>query len=301
MQVNHAGALGRPTASVSKDEVLQTSVVGLFDRTFLPCRHEAGKNMLFCSTFPLVWEEVARAGGNTSMMQYDPPLYVGLQRDQDYANDLERSSFVAGGGYVRDDVLARLNRDLYHHFKGAAHPRLLPVEGLPPDHLFAYAYLWKELSYDERPGVFARVATEAGGFVVDVPVTDSEDRLIIASVPRLDTLPDTVSLAVNATLQQSQAPAAWTLQQLGVPRIHFDLVWKFRTTAGHYHFRLDERGVTLLSEAAQVGYSVPSMLVVRDGAQMPRPLLVTMGRRNARRPYFVFWCENTELLMPDPG
>jgi hypothetical protein len=34
---------------------------------------------------------------------------------------------------------------------------------------------------------------------------------------------------------------------------------------------------------------------------LARPLLVAMGRRNARRPYFVLWCENTELLMPDPG
>jgi hypothetical protein len=301
VQFTHAGALGRPTSSVTKDEVLQTSVAGLFDRTFMPCRHEAGKNMLFCSTFPLVWEEVARVGGNTIMMQYDPPLYVGLQRDADYANDLDPASFIVGGGHVRDEVLPRLNHNLHRHFAGAAHPRLLPVDGLSPDHLFSYSYLWKQLSYDERPGVFAKVATETGGFVVDVPITSSEDRLIVASVPRLEALPDTVVLAANAALQPSQAPAAWTLQQLAVPRIHFDLVWKFRTTAGRYHFRLDQHGATLLSEAAQIAYSVPSMLVARDSSPLPRPLLVIMGRRHARRPYFVLWCENTELLMPDPG
>jgi hypothetical protein len=297
VQFTHAGALGRPTASAVRDECAATLATGLLDRAYIPCRHEPGKNVIYAATSALLWEEQARANGNTTMIQYDPPVYVGLRGEADYRNDVDVTSFVAGAGPAAD-AARRLTLEVGVHFAGAAAPELLTPDAAAES--FAYAYLWKHLVYDERPGIVTRVAADGDTFVIDVPTASPDERLVVASGPRLETFADTIVAAVGAPTVPSGAPAAWTLERFAIPRIHFDLRWKFRTAFLRYHFKLDAHGATLLSEAALRPFPLSSMIVTRPSEPM-RPLLVALMRRGARRPYFALWLENTELLLPDPA
>src|SRR5438876_759624 len=120
MAVTHAQGLGRPLVSASKDELNETNVAGLFDPSYLQARITPGKNLLFSAAFPLLWEEVSRASGSTILMQYDPPICVGLQGEKDYRNDVDPSVFMAAGDYGRADVISTVRGRLEAHFAGAA-------------------------------------------------------------------------------------------------------------------------------------------------------------------------------------
>lgn len=301
MEFTHSGALGRPAVTASKDELTETVASGLYDNAFLSARHLSGKNLLFCATFPLVWEEVAQVGGSTILMQYDPPVCIGLQNEADYRNDVDPGSFYSAGGFGSGGIQGTILEQMARRFQSAASPLLIP-DIFEADRLFAYAYLWKQLAYDEREGIYTRIAIgeRPSEFVLELPTHDTKERLIVASIAPGNTLAESVDRALSAPLAPTQVPAAWVLEKYGVPRIHFDFTWKFRTTSARYHFKLDERGATLLSEAAQMALPLPGIIVARAGNPLPNPILVAMMRRNAKRPYFAAWIENTELLIPDP-
>jgi hypothetical protein len=302
MAITHAEALGRPFVTANKDELGDTNVTGLYEAQYLQSRVVRGKNLLFSSAFPLVWEEVARVGGSTILMQYDPPLCVGLQGESDYRNDLDPPAFFAAGNYGSAGVLSDLREGLTAHFAGASSPTLIP-DSIDAEHLFAYAYVFKHLLYDEREGRSAQIAggLRAEDFILDLPVKSAEDRLVIASIVPSDTISETVErvLSPRTPFTSSGMPAAWALERYRVPRIHFDVTWKFRNTSARYLLKVDEFGVTILSEAAQTALPAPTIIVARPGERMPAPVIIILARRNAKRPYFVALLEHTELLIPD--
>jgi hypothetical protein len=302
MAITHAEALGRPFVTATKDELGETNVTGLYEAQYLQSRLAAGKNLVFSAAFPLAWEEVARVGGSTILMQYDPPLCVGLQGDKDYRNDIETSAYYAAGNYGSSGILTLLREGLGAHFGGAATPMLIP-DNVESEHLFAYAYVFKHLIYDEREGRSAQIAGDVrpDDFILDLPVTNPEDRLVIASVMGRETLSETVErvLGPRTPFTSTGMPAAWALERYRVPRIHFDFTWKYRNTSGRYVLKVDEFGAAVLSEAAQTTLPAPTIIVARPGERMPKPVLVALTRRSAKRPYFVAWLEHTELLIPD--
>lgn len=301
MEFTHSGALGKPAVTAAKDELTETVATGLYDSAFLSAKHVPGKNIVFCATFPLVWEEVAQVGGSTILMQYDPPLCIGLQADADYKNDVDPASIYTAGGFGSGGIQATILEQMARRFSSAASPKLIP-DAFEPDRLFAYAYMWKQLAYDEREGTYTRIAVgeRPNQYVLDLPTHDSKERLIVASIAPGNTLAESVDRAMKAPLAPTQVPCAWALEKHRVPRIHFDVTWKFRTTSARYHFKLDERGATLLSEAAQMALPLPGIIVAKAGGPTDTPILVAMMRRGAKRPYFAAWIENTELLLPDP-
>jgi hypothetical protein len=304
MAITHAEALGRPFVTAIKDELGDTLVTGLYEPQYVQSRMAPGKNMIFSAAFALAWEEVARVGGSTILMQYDPPLCVGLQNDKDYRNDIDPGSYFAEGNYGSAGVLAQIREGVQAHFAGAAKPTLIP-DHVDSEHLFAYSYLYKRLVYDEREGRSAHIA---GGmrpedFVLDLPVTNAEDRLIVASMMAGETISNTVERVLSPRLPftNTNMPAAWALERYRIPRIHFDFTWKFRNTSARYVLKVDEFGTQILSEAAQATLPAPTIIVARPGERLPAPVAVILMRRMARRPYFVAWLEHTELLIPDAG
>jgi hypothetical protein len=304
MAITHAEALGRPFVTASKDELGDTNVTGLYEPQYVQSRMAPGKNMLFSAAFPLAWEEVARVGGSTILMQYDPPLCVGLQAEKDYKNDIDAAAYFAEGNYGSAGVLAQIREGLQAHFRGAANPTLIP-DHVDSEHLFAYAYVYKALVYDEREGRSAQIAggMRAEDFVLDLPVTSADDRLVIASMMAGETISETVERVLNPRLQftSTNMPAAWALERYRIPRIHFDFTWKFRNTSARYVLKVDEFGTQILSEAAQATLPAPTIIIARPGDRLPTPVAVILTRRMGRRPYFVAWLEHTELLIPDAG
>jgi hypothetical protein len=303
MAITHADALGRPLVAACKDQLSETAVTGLIERNFLQSRHVDGKNLVFSLAFPLVWEEVARVGGSTILMQYEPPVCVGLQGERDYRYDLEPSAYFATGNYGNVGILRQVRDGLGHHFHGAASPTLLP-DHIEADHLFAYAYMFKSLVYDEREGRPAHISAgiRPEDFILDLPVSTPDDRLVIASMVPGESLAESVERATLPRLPFSSSgiPAAFALQRYRVPKIHFDFTWKFRNTSGRYVLKVDEFGATVLSEAAQMTLPLPGIIVARPGGPCSTPILVVMMKRHAKRPYFAAWIQSNELLIPDP-
>jgi hypothetical protein len=304
MVITHAEALGRPFVTASKDELGDTLVTGLYEPQYLQSRIVPGKNLIFSAAFPLAWEEVSRVGGSTILMQYDPPLCVGLQGEKDYRNDIDTAAYFAEGNYGSAGVLAQIREGVQAHFGGAANPTLIP-DHVESEHLFAYAYMFKSLVYDEREGRSAQVAggMRVEDFVLDLPVTSTEDRLVIASTVPSETISETVErvLSPRTPFTSTTMPAAWALERYRIPRIHFDFTWKFRNTSARYVLKVDEFGTQVLSEAAQATLPAPTIIVARPGERLPAPVAVILTHRMARRPYFVAWLEHTELLIPDAG
>ncbi len=302
MPITHADALGRPFVTATKDELGETTVAGLFEREHLQGRMAPGKNLLFSSAFALAWEEVARVGGSTILMQYDPPVCVGMQGDKDYKNDLEASAWFAGGNYGSAGVLTQTREALTEKFNGVAVPTLLP-DNVEPEHLFAYAYMFKYVAYNTRDGAQAMVATgpRPEDFILDLPLASTDDRLLVASLEPAETLAETVDRVVNtrAPFTASGMHAAWALESHRVPKMHFDITWKFRNTSARYVLKVDEHGVTVLSEAAQMTLPLPPIIVARPGGRAPVPVLLILTKRSRPRPYFAAWIESTELLIPD--
>jgi hypothetical protein len=277
-------------------------VTGLIEREFVQSRMVDGKNMVFSAAFPLAWEEVARVGGSTILMQYEPPICVGLQGPRDYHGDLEPSAYFSAGNYGNVGILGHVREGLLRQFHGAASPALIP-DHIESDHLFAYSYLFKHLMYDEREGRLAHISAgvRPEDFILDLPVTPSDDRLVIASLVPGETLGESVERALLPRLpfSSSGVPAAVALARYRVPKIHFDFTWKFRNTSGRYVLKIDEFGACCLSEAAQVTLPLPGIIVARPGGPCSTPILVVMTKRNSRRPYFAAWIQSTELLIPD--
>jgi hypothetical protein len=303
MAITHADALGRPLVTACKDQLSETSVSGLIEREYVQSRHVDGKNLVFSLAFPLVWEEVARVGGSTILMQYEPPICVGLQNEKDYHNDLEPYAYFATGNYGNVGILQQVREGLARQFHGVASPTLLP-DHIEPDHLFAYAYMFKHLVYDEREGRVAHISAgiRPEDFILDLPVTSADDRLVIASMVPGETLAESIERALlpRMPFSSSGSPAAFALERYRVPKIHFDFTWKFRNTSGRYVLKVDEFGATVLSEAAQMSLPLPGIIVARPGGASATPILVVMPKRNARRPYFAAWLQSNELLIPDP-
>ena len=128
-----------------------------------------GRNVLWCATFQLAWNEACALIGEDVHLQKDPPLVAFLNKKTATKNDLDDASYVALAGFVRDGIYARIDAELKRKFKGEATPRYSkPMGATRPQDFVAYSYLFKNLEF---PTPFQRLdAPLAGRPLVEVLV-----------------------------------------------------------------------------------------------------------------------------------
>ena len=111
---------------------------------------EPGKNVLWCSTFQLVWNESCRYASGDLRLQDEPEMVPILNKKAAKQSDVDAASCLVMSGLVQDGIVDKIRRELDRKFQGAAEPDFLnSIEPrLPREGFMAYAYLFRELPFE---------------------------------------------------------------------------------------------------------------------------------------------------------
>ena len=105
-----------------------------------------GKNVLYCSTFQLAWNELKNKMVKEDIKLVNEPPMVGILNKGDFTTkDLSENSYYATAGYGKDNIIQKINVALRLKFWNNA-PTV--KEKLRPLDIIAYAYLYKNLRFN---------------------------------------------------------------------------------------------------------------------------------------------------------
>lgn len=106
------------------------------------------KNLIYCSTFQLAWNELKDKIIKDNIYFLDEPEMVKyLNKSLSTKKDLSEESFVALAGFAKDDILKKINAELKQKFGSEA-----PVVNDKldyPDDIMAYSFLLKDLQFEK--------------------------------------------------------------------------------------------------------------------------------------------------------
>ncbi len=243
------------------------------------------KNVLWCGTFQLAWNELVRLVGEKPLFAPSSPAVDLLNRSAFNKADLDPSSYIALADFESNQVEAKIRAALEKTFGGAASPELIPPVPVHPgpDDFVAYAYLYKNLAFaepftdgsmkfDGRPvksfGFPSEPTDELtrqvqifdyrspDDFVLSIQTRSTADQLILAKVAPGDTLEATVQ-AVLGRMTAHPLESASSSDSLAVPKLNFDLRRHFSELEG----RVFQPGPLA---------KVKSNLVISDAEQLVR-------------------------------
>jgi hypothetical protein len=124
------------TFSGSSESLRQTVVVPTLDS---PC--PPGKNVIWCSSFQLAWNEVRDKviGAPLSVIGAEE-MAARLNTAKQSSSDLEPGTFYAAGGRAKDGIINRIKKDMATKFPSHLPPDLARYTQ-EPDGILAYSYL----------------------------------------------------------------------------------------------------------------------------------------------------------------
>jgi hypothetical protein len=193
----------------------------------LEAKIEPGKNVLWCSTFQLVWNEGCRYAGGDIHLKDEPPMVAALNKRLGDEKDVDADSCLVMSGMVEEGIVKKIRQELERKFQGQADPDLLDsVEpSLPAEGWLAYAYLFRALPFEHRfkrltePLEFGSAKVASFGlrkmgrerddhriaeqvailsyksdddFVLAIQPEDQTERIVLAKIAPADTLQKTV-------------------------------------------------------------------------------------------------------------
>ena len=248
--------IGLPTLKADAKQLKATLISPHLEAPIRP-----GKNVLWCSTFQLVWNEGCRYAGGDIHLQNEPPIVAVLNKKAASEKDVDADSCLVMSGLVEKGIVGKIRQQLDRKFQGQADPDLLKsIEpNLPPQGWLGYAYLFRELPFEypfkrlEEPLSFgsARVASfglrevtsrmddihkaqqvvisdykGADDFVLQLKPMDKSERIVLAKIPPAATLLKTIE-TVRSRIAPSKIEASEqsleTDESLVVPILNFDL------------------------------------------------------------------------------
>ncbi|GLC29914.1 hypothetical protein [Clostridium omnivorum] len=107
------------------------------------------KNILYCSTFQLAWNELKDniIKGDIRLSGSEPGMVKYLNKELSTKKDLSDKDYVAMAGFGKDEIVKKINDELKSKFKDQA-PTV--AEQLKQDDIFAYAFLYKNLKFQNK-------------------------------------------------------------------------------------------------------------------------------------------------------
>ncbi|NQT85065.1 hypothetical protein HQ563_18765 [bacterium] len=139
-----SGCFGRkkeekPFRADSKD-LKHTIITAHLEQKIVP-----GKNLIYCSTFQLAWNELRDNIVKEDVRLTDePPMVKILNKKLTTKADISEDCYVAMAGFGKDNILAKINQALRSKFDENA-PTV--TAQLPPESIFAYTFLFKDLKF----------------------------------------------------------------------------------------------------------------------------------------------------------
>jgi hypothetical protein len=293
------------------------------------------KNVLWCATFQIAWNELCDLLGGPVQSRRTSEMVDILNKKGVTRTDLDETSYVAMAGYPTggpDDILNRITASMKEKFGPAVRPDLLPKRrSLGRGDWVAYAFLLKELPFEwafERLRnwnlMFADHRVEGFGihqfytrqenevkaagqvlvydyrnpddFIIEIKTRSQADRLILAKVQSSATLFETVR-AVQQRLATTAPQEMKEMSDLVIPVLDFDVVRRYQ--------ELSRPGIAI----QQIRFKLDETgALLKSEARMAKgsfdemifngPFLVMIQRTGAQVPYFVLWVANAELLVP---
>jgi len=253
---SHDVQTGKPVLDV-KDADRQlpgTRIVPTLDAS-----HEAGKNLLYCATTQLAWNELMDMLNGPVNLEGDPPAAEKLNRKDFTKKMLDESSyfvFAGEGGKAPE----RLGKELSKKFAGAASPKLIP-EKLGDNDFITYSYLFKNLEFNvllhpypdgfkfsdgvvgsfgvglknEGRDKMSRVVQvhdyiNTDSFVIELLHKTPGDRLFVAEIPPAVTLQESVEAVLKRLNKTDRIRLEWG-EDLRVPVLNFEIVKTYRDLA----------------------------------------------------------------------
>ncbi len=334
--LTHAELAGNTDLNVKAEDLKNTIVTPHFYT-----RIEQGKNILWCNTFQLAWNELYELAGGPIMMESAPPMVRILNKKTTTKDDLDEASYIAMAGLAREGIIEKIKKELKEKFKGQASPELF--NSLPQMDWIAvaYAYMFKALPFEyafdrfhsnlnfegfniDSFGIYQCMEDEidmasqvliidylnSNDFVIELKTKAKDDRLILAKVKPLDSLAETIRM-VEERIAKSTPRKMPMFGDILIPVLNFNILREYQELCNRsmktsnnkinglpigyaaqlIRFRLDETGVTLISEAL-----IP---ITASGGKLvfDKPFLILLKRHEAKNSYFALWVGNAELLV----
>jgi len=257
----HAETVGKAHLRSTAQELKQTDIVSTLDAPI-----SKGRNLLWCATFQVAWNEFCTQAGEDIRMEREDPSVALLNRKAVKKEYLDAETYIVRTGSADHGGLDTISADLNDKFKGAASPTLLPsANSLPPGSFFAYAYMCANLPFEwaferhDAPLDFCGTPVEAFGIeqylksqekerlaatqlfiyytekkqgvIIELKTRRTEHHLYLALVPPLATLGETARDVLSRVkgVEPSSLPE-WS--DLIVPVIDFDLTRDYAELTG---------------------------------------------------------------------
>ena len=250
------------------EEVDSKSLVGTVIVSNLEEAISPGKNLVYCGTFQLAWNELRdEVIGEDIHLVGEPPLVAKLNRKLVTKDMVPRGSYIAMVGFGKDEIVRQINEALVEEFGDAA-----PVveEEMKPGDILAYAYLLRVLrfatpfekleapldfpdadvatpvvafgieEYNEKNARHRRMAEQVEvftydydteEFVVRLTVDSEADELILAKIAPKETLQATVE-AVRQRMTQNIPKRLSHEDTLQIPRLSFNIMHSYDELLG---------------------------------------------------------------------
>lgn len=236
-------------------ELPRTTVAATLDEA-----HVAGRNLLWCATFQLAWEQLAGVLGAPPRLEKDPPLARRLADRPAPQTGLDERFYVAVAGFG-ESARAQVEERLRHTLDEALPLRLLP-DRLEANDVLAFAWLRVVLPFEvpfqpvetglrfdggmvsafglwDDPEAWAERARQvriwryAGreDFIVELEAKETNERLLVARLQPGASLAETVA-TVLGQIDAVEAQPPERSDRLVIPRLSFDLTRSYHELIG---------------------------------------------------------------------
>lgn len=226
-----------------------------------------GKNVAWCATFQVTWNDLCDVYGGEIHFQNEPLLVSHLNAREVTKRILPENGYISASGMVKDGVIEKIEKDFSEKFPDDESVFLETIQGMNQNDLVLYSFLSRdmpfEMSFDRIKGglEFAGVQVESFGikqflgkqrderrvasqvaiydyrnkddFILELKTSRKDDRLILAKIPQQDTMINTIEFVIDR-LQNSKPDLMKEGDQLNIPIIDFDLTESFDALCGSF-------------------------------------------------------------------
>ena len=256
----HAETAGKAHLRAKAQELNYTHVVPTLDTPI-----SKGKNLIWCATFQVAWNELCILAGEDIRMEPEDPSVVLLNRKVVKKEHLDAGTYYVKAGSADNGGFDKIMQDLNDKFKGAASPELLPAKSaLPAGAFMAYAYLFANLpfewAFDRHEFSFKFGGTNVESFgiaqymeshkkerlaapqiliysnnekdvIIELKTRRTDHHLYLAMVPPLANLGETAK-DVLSRVKRVEPSSLREMMSLIVPVIDFDLTRDYEELTG---------------------------------------------------------------------
>jgi len=257
--ITHNQITGEPILKTKANNLKNTIVTPHLEQKI-----EHNKNVLWCGTFQLAWNEFCDLAGGPIKVKPTSTMVDILNKRKTQKEDLDEKDYVAMAGKGKSFV-AKIFAELDRKFEGQASPDLLKKHAQTDINWITYAYLLKQLPfkytfhrhYNEltfqgtlidyfglptrygSPPNLTKIAEQVtvldyknnDDFIVELKTTAENDQLILAKIPSKETLLETVK-NVERRILKGKSSKLTDEEIIRVPVLDFDMLREYNELCG---------------------------------------------------------------------